>query len=389
LGMDPVELRSKNALRPGTLTNTGQLLKDSVGLLECIERVQAEVRRRAGSDPFVARRVEGSPNLRRAWGFAVCYKNTGLGGGAPDKAAAEVELREDGSAEVRTSSAEIGQGLVTVLQMIAAEELAMPLKDVHVLLSDTDLTPDGGPTTASRQTYVTGNAVWHASNVVRQAMAATLAEKYDVPPESIRFVEGLAQVNGHRLPLGEVVSMMKAEGRDPRATYEYWAPETQPLGTGGDMHFVYSFAAQAADVEVDLETGEVGVRCVLAANDVGRAINPLGLQGQVEGGVMMGLGNALTEEFIVEDGIVFSDRLARYRMPSIVHTPEIVSIVVEHPSSDGPYGAKGVGEISSVPTTPAITNAVYNACGVRVRRLPIDQDWLARELAGLRTASTE
>jgi selenium-dependent xanthine dehydrogenase len=383
LGMDPVELRSKNALRPGTRTNTGQVLKDSVGLLECIERVQAEVHRRAGSGPFVARQVEGSPNLRRAWGFAVCYKNTGLGGGAPDKAAAEVELRQDGSAEVRTSSAEIGQGLVTVLQMIAAEELAMPLDHVHVLLSDTDLTPDGGPTTASRQTYVTGNAVRYASNVVKQAMAATLAEKYDVPPASIRFVEGLAQVDGHRLPLGEVVSMMKAEGREPRATYEYWAPETQPLGTGGDMHFAFSFAAQAAEVEVDLETGEVGVRCVIAANDVGRAINPLGLQGQVEGGVMMGLGNALTEEFIVEDGIVFSDRLARYRMPSIVHTPEIVSIVVEHPSSDGPYGAKGVGEISSIPTTPAIANAVYNACGVRVRRLPIDQDWLARQLAGL------
>ena len=387
LGMDSIELRAKNALRPGTLTNTGQPLKESVGLLECIERVQAEVRRRAGADPFAAREVEGAPTLRRAWGFAVCYKNTGLGGGAPDKAAAEVELREDGSAEVRTSSAEIGQGLVTVLQMIAAEELAMPLNDVHVLLSDTDLTPDGGPTTASRQTYVTGNAVRHASNVVRQAMAATLAEKYDVPPDSIRFIEGLAQVNGDRLPLGEVVSIMKAEGREPRATFEYWAPATQPLGTGGDMHFAYSFAAQAAEVEVDLDTGEVSVKCVIAANDVGRAINPLGLQGQIEGGVMMGLGNALTEEFIVEDGIVFSDRLARYRMPSIVHTPEIVSIVVEHPTSDGPYGAKGVGEISSIPTTPAITNALYNACGVRVRRLPIDQDWLALELARIRAGA--
>ena len=381
LGIDPIELRSKNALRPGTVTNTGQTLKESVGLMECIERVEAEVRRRAGADPFASRQVEGAPNLRQAWGFAVCYKNTGLGGGAPDKAAAEVELREDGTAEVRTSSAEIGQGMVTVLQMIAAEELAMPLAAVHVLLSDTDLTPDGGPTTASRQTYVTGNAVRHASNVVRQAMTATLAEKYDVPPDSIRFVEGLAQVNGDRLPLGGVVSLMKAEGREPRATYEYWAPTTQALGTGGDMHFAYSFAAQAAEIEVDLETGEVSVRCVIAANDVGRVINPLGLQGQVEGGVMMGLGNALTEEFIVEDGRVFSDRLARYRMPSIVHTPEIVSLVVEHPTSEGPYGAKGVGEISSIPTTPAITNALYNACGVRVRRLPVDQDWLARELA--------
>jgi xanthine dehydrogenase molybdenum-binding subunit len=116
------------------------------------------------------------------------------------------------------------------------------------------------------------------------------------------------------------------------------------------------------------------------ANDVGRAINPLGLHGQVEGGVMMGLGNALTEEFIVEGGKVFTDRLARYRMPGISQTPEIISIVVEHPTSEGPYGAKGVGEISSIPTTPAITNAIYRATGVWVRRLPVDQDWLALQL---------
>jgi xanthine dehydrogenase molybdenum-binding subunit len=174
---------------------------------------------------------------------------------------------------------------------------------------------------------------------------------------------------------------MKAEGRQTRAAYEYWAPATQPLGSEGRMHFAFSFAAQAAEVEVDTETGEVRVLCVIAANDVGRAINPLGLLGQVEGGVMMGLGNALTEEFIVEDGRVFSDHLARYRMPGISHTPEIVSIVVEHPTSEGPHGAKGVGEIVSIPTTPAITNAIAFATGVRIRRLPVDQDWLALEIA--------
>jgi xanthine dehydrogenase molybdenum-binding subunit len=174
---------------------------------------------------------------------------------------------------------------------------------------------------------------------------------------------------------------MKEEGRQARALYEYWAPSTQPLGTGGDMHFAFSFAAQAAQVEVDLETGETSVLRVIAANDVGKVINPLGFLGQVEGGVMMGLGNAITEHFIVEKGRIFTDRLARYRMPGILHTPEIISIPVEHPAADGPYGAKGVGEISSIPTTPAITNAIYNACGVRIKRLPVDQDWLARELA--------
>jgi xanthine dehydrogenase molybdenum-binding subunit len=384
LELDPVEFRRMNALREGTTTNTSQLLTESVGLLECIDRVIEVVQDSCpGAGPFESRQVEDAPQLRRAWGLAVAFKNTGLGGGAPDKASAEVELYPDGTAEVRTSSAEIGQGLVTVLQMIAAEELSLPPERVRVLLSDTDLTPDGGPTTASRQTYVTGNAVRHAALVMTQVVASTLAERYDQSPEQIRFVEGVAQWDGKSIPLGEAVEMMKAEGREPRATYEYWAPATDPLGTGGAMHFAYSFATQAAEVDVDLETGEVYVRNVVAANDVGRVINPLGLQGQVEGGIMMGLGNALTEEYIVEKGHVFTDRLARYRMPSIDQTPRIHSIVVEHPTAEGPYGAKGVGEISSIPTTPAITNAIYNACGIRVLSLPVDQDWLAREIAGL------
>ncbi len=381
LGLDPIDLRRRNALNVGMETNTGQRLTESVGLLECIDRVEAEIRRRVGGNPFVARTVPGAPSRRRAWGFAVGYKNTGLGGGAPDKAGAQVELYEDGSLQVRTASAEIGQGLVTVLQMIAAEEMGVPLERVNVLLSDTDLTPDGGPTTASRQTFVAGNAVLFATRTLRQAAAATAAEHLDCPPDEVQFVEGLAQVGDHRVPLGMLAGWMRAEGRQPSSAFEYWAPETHPLGSGGDMHFAFAFAAQAAEIEVDLETGEVGVLQVVAAHDVGRALNPLGLQGQVEGGVMMGIGNALTEEFIVDQGEVYTDRLARYRMPSIVQTPEITSIVVEHPVSTGPYGAKGVGEIVSIPTTPAITNAIFYACGVRIRRLPVDQDWLARQLA--------
>jgi xanthine dehydrogenase molybdenum-binding subunit len=380
LGIDPIEIRRMNALRVGGTTNTGQTLRDSVGLIECLDRVVDEMHRRGGDEPFTGRAVAGAPHLRRAWGLAASYKNTGLGGGAPDKAAAEVELCEDGKLEVRTSSAEIGQGLVTVLQMLVAQEFELPPSQVRVLLSDTDLTPDGGPTTASRQTYVTGNAARGAAQALRMAIATTLAEKYDHPPEQVRFVEGLAQVNGHSLALAEVVREMQAEGRQPRALYEYWAPATLPLGQGGDMHFAFSFGAQAVEVEVDVRTGEVRVLQAIAANDVGKAINPLGLQGQVEGGVVMGLGNALTENFIVEEGRVVTDRLARYRMPSIAHTPEIVSIVVEHPTADGPHGAKGVGEVSSIPTTPAITNAIYNAVGVRVDRLPVDQEKIARQI---------
>lgn len=385
LGMDPVELRRKNALRVGSVTNTGQFLRDSVGLMECIEKVDGEMRRIAGPEPFKVRTVEGAPYKKRAWGFAVGYKNTGLGGGAPDKAGAEVELYTDGTFQVRTASAELGQGLPTVLQLIACEELGQSPERVRVLLSDTDLTPDGGPTTASRQTYVTGNAVRHAAAAMRDALVSEIAEHNDVSPEYISFVEGLAQIQApnapvKQIPLGKVAEQMIEGGRKPMSEFIYWAPATKPLGQGGDMHFAFSFAAQAAEVEVDTRTGEVAVLHVIVANDVGFAVNPLGLQGQIEGGVIMGIGHTLVEEFLLDEGRAISDRLARYRIPSITFTPQITSYVVEHPTADGPYGAKGVGEIVLIPTIPAITNAVYNATGVRVDKLPVDQEEIARQM---------
>jgi xanthine dehydrogenase molybdenum-binding subunit len=246
---------------------------------------------------------------------------------------------------------------------------------------DTDLTPDGGPTTASRQTYVTGNAALHAAKTLKQAISATLAEKFDVPPEEITFLEGLVQVGERRIHLGKIVKYLRDEYKEPKAFYEYWAPSTKPLGEGGDMHFAFSFAAQAVEVEVNTQTGEVKVLRAIAANDVGAAINPLGLQGQVEGGVVMGIGHALTENYIVEGGIPFTNRLARYRIPNITQAPEITSIIVEHPTPEGPYGAKGVGEIVSIPTIPAITNAIYNAIGVRIDTLPVDQEMILRSLS--------
>jgi xanthine dehydrogenase molybdenum-binding subunit len=379
LGLDPIEIRRRNALRLGSVTNTGQVLRDSVGLTVCLDRVDEYLRQHA-PERFEPQPVPGALGKRRAWGMAAAYKNTGLGSGAPDRSSAEVALLADGTAEVRTSATDLGQGLLGVVKMIAAEELGLPYAQVNALLPDTDVTPDSGPTNASRQTYVTGNAVRLAAKTLREALTAVLAEKFDQPPENIRFEEGWAHVNGDSLPMEQVAQIMEQDGREAKALYEYWAPKTQPLGTGGDMHFGYSYGVQAAQVEVDLETGEVQVLQMVVANDIGRALNPLALQAQVEGGMMMGLGNALTEEFIVEDGRVFTDWLARYKMPSIRHTPRLTSIIVEDPTDDGPYGAKGVGEISAIPTTPAITNAIYNACGVRVTRLPVDQDRLLMAL---------
>ena len=380
LGIDPVELRLKNAQKVGVTTATGQLLRESVGLIETIERVHADMQQGA----FQWGWREGSKAY--GWGIACAYKNTGLGGGAPDKSDAEVEAFEDGTIEVRSSSADMGQGLVAVLAQCAAEELGVPYKQVRVLLSDTDLTPNGGPTTASRQTFMSGNAVRHAAAHLRQALAAVLAEEYDHPPEQLRFEEGLVRVNGTTVPFGQAVGLAKQQGVSTRVMHEYWGPKTQPLGTGGDMHFAFSYATQAALVSVDLDTGIVHVEKIVSATDIGRAINPMLLQGQIEGGIIMAMGNCLTESYIIEDGVPWSTLLARYKMPSIKHTPQIISHLVEHRAAEGPYGAKGVGEIPSINTTPAICNAIYNATGVRVYSLPVDQDALMR---ALRSGATE
>ncbi|HUX20405.1 MAG TPA: molybdopterin cofactor-binding domain-containing protein, partial [Spirochaetia bacterium] len=182
------------------------------------------------------------------------------------------------------------------------------------------------------------------------------------------------------LSMAEAACELTSAGKPLKHRTLFNAPATKPLGEGGDMHFGFSFSAQAAQIEVNTKTGEVRVLRIVSAVDVGAAINPLGLRGQMEGGAMMGIGHALSENFIVQEGRVLTDRLARYRMPSITMTPEIIPIVVEHPIASGPYGGKGVGEIVSIPTSPAITNALYNAVGVRLDRLPVDQELVLQKM---------
>jgi xanthine dehydrogenase molybdenum-binding subunit len=365
LGLHPLEIRRRNALRVGWETCTGQLLRESVGLLECIDRVEQAVERFTA-----AGRPGGAPGQARGWGYACAYKNVGLGGGAADTAGAEVEWL-DGRVQVRAGAAEVGQGLLTVLSQIAADRLGISPQLVDVLLGDTDRTPDGGATTASRQTFITGNAVRRAAGQLRAALAAAASEALDAPPDTLSFRDGRVWApSGRSSSLEEVARLARAEGRALSAGAVYRPPSTVPLGQTGDSHFAYGFAAQAAEVEVDLNSGQVRVLRVITATDVGRAINPLAVEGQLEGGVMMGIGYALTEDLVVDKGKVLSDSLARYRVPTIRHLPEITPILVEHPVSSGPYGAKGIGEITSIPTAPAILNAIHDATGVRLNRLP-------------------
>jgi xanthine dehydrogenase molybdenum-binding subunit len=384
LGLDAFEFRRMNALDVGSVTSTGQVMRESVGLNECIDKVDHDMR----DDDFCWTWEDG--NRRFAWGLAVGYKSVGLGGGAPDKATAEVEVwldPEKGPAvEVRTSSAEMGQGLPAVLAACTAEELGLPCDRVNVLLGDTDYCPDGGPTTASRQTFVSGNAARLAAKTVAGQLASVAAGFLDCEPVDVSFADSQAKANGKTVGLAELIARAKETGVNMLAQHEYWAPRTRPLGTGGDMHVAFGFAAQAALCEINMETGEIHVHKIIAAHDVGRAINPLTLQGQIEGGIVMCIGFTLTEHYIQEEGKPWTSVMARYKMPGISHAPEITSHIVEHNTSDGPYGAKGVGELPSIPTSPAITNAIYRATGVRIRSLPVDQDAL---LGAIRNAAPE
>ena len=331
----------------------------------------------AGDSPFTPVHYETeSGRMASAWGIAAAFKNTGLGSGAIDQSGAEVELLPDGTFEVRTSAAELGQGLVTVLRMIVAEELGADPELVRVLVMDTDLTPDGGPTTASRQTYVSGNAARLAAKKLKLYLSNFLTKEIG----EVTFEQKGVRVKGDYLAYAKLAQALDDAGESRKALYVYRAPKTKPLGTDGAIHFAFGFAVQAVQIEVNQDTGEIRVLKVITANDAGKVINPLGLKGQVEGGIVMGIGHALLEDFELEEGHILTDGFKRYKIPAINDTPEITSIFVEDPTREGPYGAKGVGEIVSIPTLPAIANALYNAVGVRVHSLPIKPEIVVKSI---------
>ena len=387
LGIRPVEIRRINALRVGAATSTGQVLTESVGLLDCLDEVESRVKAEREREARIERERPLPPSLHRGWGMAAAYKNVGLGNGLPDNSEAIVEARPDGRILVRAGAAEIGQGHDEVLRQITAEVLGVGADQVDVILGDTALTPDSGATTASRHTFVTGNAARAAASIVRASLAVAVARALECPEQSLAFENSLVasvigkDANGRKIGFLDAIALALDAGVATSARYLYVPPRTVGLGEIGDSHFSFGYGAQAAHVEVDIDSGLVRVLEVIAAHDVGRAINPMAVEGQIDGGVMMGIGYALTERFVVEDGYVKSDNFAKYKIPDITYTPRITSIIVEHPTSEGPFGAKGVGEITSIPTAPAIANAIYNAVGLRFFSLPIDRDMIMAALA--------
>ena len=384
LDLDPMAMRIKNSLTIGSTTNTGHYLTDSVGLPECLRAIQNWWAENGISNPFTPlRETINNQELITSWGLACGYKNTGLGTGADDSSGIILKLLPAGRLQIKSGASEVGQGMVTTLQLIAAEILGILPDNINVFLMDTALTLDGGPTTASRQTYVTGNAVREAAFMLKERIFNLLTRENHVDPAQIVLNENGAQLPDRLIPWQEIHDQLKTTPEGLETTAIYHAPETFPLEIGGRIHIAYSFSAQAVRIAINEATGEVKVLTVVAANDAGRVINPLGFHAQVEGGIIMGIGHGLMEDFKVENGVILSDRIARYRVPRMQDSPEIISIMVESKAAEGPFGAKGVGELVCVPTPPAITNAVYNAIGLRVDALPVTNDkikaWLNRQ----------
>jgi len=294
----------------------------------------------------------------------------------PNPGAAFLKVNQDGTANLYIGTADIGQGSTTVLAQIAAEELGIDYDKVTVVAADTKLTPFDLGTVASRVTYIVGNAVQRAAAQARQVLYEVAAEELKVSPSGLASSHGYIYVNGfpeRRVQLSAVAQKAYMEKGRPPIGAGSFNPVTTMLDkeTGhGKPYGTYVFGAQIAEVEVDTETGEVEILKITAVHDCGKAINPLLAEGQVEGGVAMGVGYGLMEEMVVEEGRVKNPQLVDYIIPTALDVPEIVTSIVERPDPTGPFGAKGIGEPSLLPTAPAIVNAIQDAVGVRIRELP-------------------
>lgn len=291
-----------------------------------------------------------------------------------DRAGAWAELDDGGTAKIVTGVTEIGEGILTVLAQIAAEELGIRPEDVTIGDNDTARSPEAAHAGATRQTYMIGNSVALACREARARLARELADHWDVPEESIAAFDGEIWSEGSNLKMtmAEAVDVCKKRGVVPVGSGSFTAHGTglDPVDGSGSPWQAYVYGCQVAEVEVDTMTGEVQVLGIWAAHDVGRAINPRGVEGQIEGGVVQGLGQALMEDYQLENGHTTTHGFAKYILPTSLDIPQINTVIVEDPDPCSPLGAKGIGEPALIPTAPAIINAIHDAIGVRITSLP-------------------
>lgn len=343
LGMDAVEFRLKNALRDGDTMGVGSPVPASVSVVQCIE---------AARDKFgwkKSQKKKKASHLVRGQGFAAGFKNVGFSFGYQENCWAKVEIHGNGKIDhviVHHAGAEVGQGVHTVMIQMAAQALGVSEEKVELRTSDTATQGNPGSASASRLTFMAGNSI--------KGAAEAALEKWN------------------------------AEERPAIAEFKYLAPRTTPLDheTGYSMpNFSYAYVAQAAEVEVDTETGQVRIIRIVSADDVGKAINPDLIIGQIEGAVVQAHGYAMLEDFKMKDGRVLTDQLSTYLIPTIWDIPESVeSVLVEIPDPNGPWGARGVGELPLLPVAPAIAAAIHDATGVWISEFPFTPERVLRAM---------
>jgi aldehyde oxidoreductase len=372
LRIDRLEFRIMNALDNDTPTVTGQVLGEGVGIRACFEALRPRwIASRTEAQAFNA---QTSGPIRRGVGVAGMWYgcgNTSL----PNPSTMRVGLKPDGRIALHQGAVDIGQGSNTIVAQICADALGAPIDCFDLVSGDTSITPDSGKTSASRQTFVTGKAVYMAAQELRRAILGTTGAcecaVIDFGKDAVTIKEDGRDGKERTITLRDLPLDKNGYVFTGEATFD---PPTSPLDENGQgkPYAVFGFGAHLAEVSVDTELGTVRVLKITAAHDVGRAINPTLIEGQIEGGAAQGLGMALMEDFFPGKG----ENLHDYLIPSAGDMPPVESILIEDPSPIGPFGAKGIGEQAVIPTAPAILNAIHDAIGVRIHRLPATPDRL-------------
>jgi len=308
-------------------------------------------------------------------GYGAMLYGVGYGFARPDYGSAEVEISADGTVCIWNGGSELGQGLATILCQFAAQELGIAYEKTRIFSADTALTPDSGPVSASRSTFVQGAAIVNACGQLKDALFEMLSEKFGVSRENISIVdENIINTENSRKIISFVEAAGEMHNRGMRTRFSGWysnmTHDVDPETSQGDAFRQYAWASQVAEVEVDLDTGVVKVLKIASATDAGQAVNPMLVEGQIEGGAIQGLGYALMEEMKVQNGEFLNASLSNYIIPTAKDSPIIESLIVEVPDPNSPHGVKGVGEPAMIPTAPAILNAINNAIGKRIYDLP-------------------
>ncbi|MHB8620339.1 MAG: xanthine dehydrogenase family protein molybdopterin-binding subunit, partial [Chloroflexota bacterium] len=372
LGIDPLTFRLRNAIRKGDEDRINHRTVRSCGLVECADRA-------ADAFGWWARQPVREGAVRRGYGVAMAMQGSGVAGA--ELGGATIKLNEDGSFNLLTGATDIGQGSDTVLAQIAAQTLGVSPDDIVMYSADTDITVFDYGSYASSTTYVTGSGVKLAAEETRRQILAVAADMLAMPPQELDVQAGV--IFG---PDGPTRLTLRDIGHETL----YGAHRQQILGKG-DFHTDDSpppFAVQMAEIEVDVETGRIRVRRLCSAVDLGRAINPTLAAGQIEGAVAMALGYALSEAILLDDrGRVRNASFVDYKVLSTLDMPEMITLLIEDPEPTGPYGAKSAGEVPVNGPAPAVANALFDACGVRVRSLPLTPEKVLAALdeAGRRT----